>query len=77
MLIEGIHAWEIPGQTPKSRIAMQTSIEQIEPIVKEVARDLRLQQVILFGSLARGTQSERSDIDLIVVRETSSISPRR
>jgi predicted nucleotidyltransferase len=56
---------------------MQTSIEQIEPIVKEVARDLRLQQVILFGSLARGTQSERSDIDLIVVRETSSISPRR
>jgi len=50
---------------------MQTGIEQIEPIVKEVARDLRLQRVILFGSLARGTQSERSDIDLIVVRETN------
>jgi len=26
---------------------------------------------LLFGSLARGTQSERSDIDLIVVRQTN------
>lgn len=50
---------------------MQTSIEHIEPIVKEVARDLGLRRVILFGSLARGTQSEHSDIDLIVVRETN------
>lgn len=50
---------------------MQTSIEHIEPIVKEVARDLGLRRVILFGSLARGTQTERSDIDLIVVRETN------
>jgi len=50
---------------------MHTSIEHIEPIVKEVARVLGLQRVILFGSLARGTHTERSDIDLIVVRETN------
>ena len=49
---------------------MQTSAEQIEPIVRRIAGELGLQRVILFGSLARGTSTRDSDIDLIVIQET-------
>ena len=46
------------------------SIEHIEQVVREVGVELRLQRVILFGSCARSTHTEHSDIDLIVVLET-------
>ena len=42
------------------------SIEQIQSIVKPIAEKYRLPAVYLFGSYARGTQREDSDIDFLV-----------
>ena len=43
--------------------ATSTLIDRIHAIVREVDPD----QVILFGSRARGDQRENSDVDLVVV----------
>ena len=42
------------------------SIEQIEGIIAPIAEKYRIPAVYLFGSYARGTQNEGSDIDFLV-----------
>lgn len=46
---------------------MNVTREQIEALAKRIAEEFRPQRVILFGSQARGTPNEDSDVDLLVV----------
>ncbi len=52
---------------------MVKTADQIEAIVRayrrEVEKDYRVQQVILFGSYAAGVARDESDIDLAIVSE--------
>jgi predicted nucleotidyltransferase len=45
-------------------------IEQIITSVSPIFEKHRIKKAILFGSLAKGTQSRKSDIDLILIQET-------
>src|SRR3990172_7401219 len=47
------------------------SEREIERIVKRIAEGYRPLKVILFGSYAWGKPTEDSDIDLLIVKETS------
>ena len=51
------------------------SVEQtrhaIEHIIRRLVEDYKPEQIILFGSLAYGEPDEDSDIDLLVVKDTS------
>lgn len=42
----------------------------VESIVKQIAETYRPQKIILFGSYACGTQTNDSDIDLLIVKDT-------
>ena len=42
------------------------TIEQIRSIVEPIAKKYNLKAVYLFGSYARGTATEHSDIDLLI-----------
>ena len=42
------------------------TIEEIKQIVKPIAKKYSLPAIYLFGSYARGTASEYSDVDLLV-----------
>jgi predicted nucleotidyltransferase len=44
--------------------------EQIEEIVRILVRDCQPEKIILFGSYAKGTASEESDLDLAIVKKT-------
>lgn len=48
-----------------------SSEREIERIVKQIAEGYRPLKVILFGSHAWGQPTEDSDIDLLIVKETS------
>lgn len=48
------------------------TIEQIKNIVSPIAQKYNLKAVCLFGSYARGTATEKSDVDLLV--DTSGTS---
>ena len=45
------------------------SAEQLERAVQQVLEKIRADQIVLFGSAARGEMHEGSDIDLLVIRE--------
>ena len=45
---------------------MVYTIDEIKEIIKPIAEKYRLLAVYLFGSYARGTANEQSDVDLIV-----------
>lgn len=45
--------------------------QEIERIVRQIAEGYRPLKVILFGSHAWGEPTEDSDIDLLIVKETS------
>jgi len=46
--------------------------QQIARIAATIGREYKPQQVILFGSYARGKPTKDSDIDLFIVKETSA-----
>jgi predicted nucleotidyltransferase len=55
-------------------ISQETLDEMVEAIVTEVDPD----QVVLFGSHARGDTSSTSDIDFLIVKDdTADLSPTR
>ncbi len=43
------------------------SEEIINEVINRLARDFQPQRIILFGSQARGTADEKSDMDILVV----------
>lgn len=47
--------------------ARETLLRELRTLAARLAADVRAEQVVLFGSLARGDQHEGSDIDLLVV----------
>jgi HEPN domain-containing protein/predicted nucleotidyltransferase len=58
------------------RTAQQAGIKgQLQRMVKRIARRFRPEQIILFGSQARGDAGPDSDVDLLVVMATDSAGP--
>lgn len=52
-------------------VATPTTREMIEEVVRQIVARFRPQKVILFGSYAYGAPTPDSDVDLLVVLETS------
>ena len=51
---------------------MTTAIKnEIQHIVKQIITGYKPENIILFGSYANGTNSIQSDIDLVIIKETS------
>lgn len=51
------------------------AIAALEALAAAVARRVRLERIVLFGSLARGDHSARSDADLLVIVPDSEEPP--
>ena len=49
------------------------TIEEIKTIITPIAVKYRLKAVFLFGSYARGTANENSDIDLLIDTESTDL----
>ncbi len=52
------------------------TMSQIEEVGRRIGREFRARRVVLFGSYARGLPTDESDVDLLVVAETS-LPPRK
>ena len=52
------------------------TLNQIEELGRRIGREFHAKRVVLFGSYARGVPTDDSDVDLLVVAETS-LPPRR
>ena len=59
-----------PGFTPVTEQALSD-------IVQRIVNELRPEKIILFGSYGYGSPTENSDVDLLVIMETSSRSADR
>lgn len=53
------------------------AINTIEECARQIGRQFGAERVILFGSYAEGSPTEDSDIDLLVVAETSLPANKR
>ncbi|HEV2772339.1 MAG TPA: nucleotidyltransferase domain-containing protein [Thermoleophilaceae bacterium] len=51
--------------------------EEIDELVGQIVARIEPQKVILFGSYAKGTATIRSDVDLLVIKETELPIARR
>lgn len=51
---------------PEKGEAMHYTIDEIREKIRETAQKYQIQQIILFGSYAKGTATEESDIDFVV-----------
>ncbi len=49
--------------------------EQIDEIKKRIVENIMPEKIILFGSYAKGTATEESDLDLLIVKD-SNLSTR-
>ncbi len=64
-----------PNRSPQPFNATANQIElpdALHSMVQRLVDDLHPQQIILFGSWARGTATRRSDLDLLIVCETKA-----
>jgi predicted nucleotidyltransferase len=67
-----IAKWRIPAITP---IGSDKPVSETLPIaVKRIARELKPEKIILFGSYAYGKPTGDSDVDLLVVMNTNERS---
>lgn len=55
----------------------QPVAETLPDVVERIVRELKPEKIVLFGSYARGEQTPDSDVDLLVVMETSATHSRR
>jgi predicted nucleotidyltransferase len=53
------------------------AMNEIEEYGRRIGRQFGAERVILFGSYAQGTPSSDSDIDLLVIADTSLSPPER
>lgn len=56
-------------------MARDSTISEIEESGRRIGREFEAERVILFGSYAKGTVTEDSDVDLLVVADTV-LAPR-
>ena len=49
----------------------------IEAMVQDIVARVQPEKLILFGSYATGTYNDNSDVDLLIVKETSLPVPKR
>lgn len=59
-----------PVHTTQSRSDSDLTVESIQILLNPIFEKYGIQKAILFGSFARGTQSRKSDVDLILIKET-------
>lgn len=67
-------SWQRAEYDVRSRLEKQPAtiycigmeLDEIKPIVTAVCRDFDIKRLDAFGSLARGTQTSTSDVDLLV-----------
>ena len=59
----------IEPATPKGRAA-PASLDQIRPRLADFCAGHGIMRAIVFGSYARGTQTRKSDLDLMIVMDT-------
>lgn len=50
---------------------------KISELVTKIANGYNPDKIILFGSYAKGTANEDSDVDLLVIKETDTPRPER
>ena len=60
--------WRIPAMT---EVKGTVTLQAIREIVQQIVERFRPQKVILFGSYAHGNPTPDSDVDLLVIMETS------
>ncbi len=65
----------IPAITPIGSVVPVS--ETLPRAVRQIARTLRPQKIILFGSYAYGNPTPDSDVDLLVVMKTNASSAER
>jgi uncharacterized protein len=58
-------------QVPTIDIRVRISAEVIDEIAHQIAQRFKPQKIILFGSYANGTSKAESDIDLLVIMDTT------
>ena len=51
--------------------------EEIKKLVDKIVSRIRPDKVIVFGSYAKGTATNRSDLDLFIVKDTHLPMPQR
>ena len=51
------------------------SADQIIAFVDRIAASFKPRRIVLFGSYARGSPTEDSDVDLLITRQRRSMSP--
>jgi predicted nucleotidyltransferase len=59
-------AIKVPTVDKRKRIPQKA----IDEVIRQIAEQFRPQQIILFGSYARGNPRPESDVDLLVVMDT-------
>jgi predicted nucleotidyltransferase len=62
-----VEAIEVPNVNERRRIPMRA----IHAVVKQIADKFQPEKIVLFGSYAYGKPRPESDVDLLVVMETS------
>lgn len=62
-----MEAIEVPNVNERRRIPMRA----IRAVVKQIAEKFQPEKIVLFGSYAYGKPKPESDVDLLVVMETS------
>lgn len=62
---------ELEAESSTEEAGKTVVMSQIEELGRRIGEEFEAEKVILFGSYARGTASADSDIDLLVVAETS------
>ena len=67
--------FRLPPITPTG--CEQPVSETLPKVVRRIARTLRPARIILFGSYAYGTPTQDSDVDLLVVMNTTASSKER
>jgi predicted nucleotidyltransferase len=50
---------------------------QISNVVNQIINNIHPDKIILFGSYAEGTPSEDSDLDLLIIQDTTLAKPKR
>lgn len=53
------------------------AVQQINEIVNRIAVNYHPEKIILFGSYAKGTNNEESDLDFILIKNTSAPKHKR